>query len=436
MRSFPSAPVDPARPDAPRAGRSVTRRHRLAALCALIVATGGIAAPLAHAEDDDKLEREHEKVQEQIDHAEHELEHASKRLHQTTVRLDRAQTRLGGARSHLQRVRVDLGDARLERDRLARRLDAAEKQLLVAIRELRAAREDVAAQRLHLRGTVIDMATQGDPVLEMISSYMTSGSIEETLITETAGELVVGREDQALDQLQAAEDRVQEHKDDVQGLRDRIAADKAAAQRNLVRIRDLYEEAERTRDQVARFVDQARRARQAAASARAHDQAALRRLEEREARIRRQIQALAAQAGGGNYSGNPDGLLAYPVNGAVTSPFGYREHPIYHYWGLHNGTDFGAACGAPLLAGANGTVIKTYFDSVYGHRLYLAIGQINGASIVLVYNHLSRYAAGQGTRVTRGQTVGYVGTTGWSTGCHLHFTVLRNGVPVDPMQYL
>ena len=95
-----------------------------------------------------------------------------------------------------------------------------------------------------------------------------------------------------------------------------------------------------------------------------------------------------------------------------------------------------ASRGAALWAGESGTVISEYYDEVYGNRLYLAIGKVNGANITLVYNHLSRYAVSQGARVKRGQVVGYSGTTGWSTGCHLHFTVLRNGEAVNPMQYL
>ena len=81
-------------------------------------------------------------------------------------------------------------------------------------------------------------------------------------------------------------------------------------------------------------------------------------------------------------------------------------------------------------------MINTYWDEVYGNRLYLSIGRVNGANITLVYNHMSGYAAGEGETVARGEVVGYVGSTGWSTGCHLHFTVLRNGEPVDPMNYM
>jgi murein DD-endopeptidase MepM/ murein hydrolase activator NlpD len=82
-----------------------------------------------------------------------------------------------------------------------------------------------------------------------------------------------------------------------------------------------------------------------------------------------------------------------------------------------------------------GKVLTEYYSSVWGNRLYLNVGLVNGKFITVIYNHLSRYAVGTGTVVNRGQTVGYVGTTGWSTGCHLHFTVMENGKPVDPTKY-
>jgi len=201
-------------------------------------------------------------------------------------------------------------------------------------------------------------------------------------------------------------------------------------------VEGLFQDARDAKQAVDRLVAESRDARQRALRARQADRAALQRLEARERRIRQQILAAAAAAGGGTYNGDTGGLLAMPVNGPVTSPYGYRRHPIYGYWGLHNGTDFGAGCGAPLFAGAAGTVTSTYYDEVYGNRLYLSIGTVNGANVTLVYNHLSRYNVSSGARVGRGDVVGYVGTTGWSTGCHMHFTVLRNGNPVDPMQYL
>ena len=92
-----------------------------------------------------------------------------------------------------------------------------------------------------------------------------------------------------------------------------------------------------------------------------------------------------------SYNGPTNGLLIRPVPGALTSPYGYRIHPIYHYWGLHDGDDFGVACGEGMKAVAGGTVVAKYFSTVYGNRLYLSLGNVNGKNLTAVYNHASRY---------------------------------------------
>ena len=90
------------------------------------------------------------------------------------------------------------------------------------------------------------------------------------------------------------------------------------------------------------------------------------------------------------------GPAAYPVAGYVTSPFGYRTHPIYHYWGLHDGVDFGGGCGSPLHAAAPGRVVSSYFSGVYGNRLVIDHGVLGGKGIATIYNHASSYTVGVG----------------------------------------
>ena len=125
-----------------------------------------------------------------------------------------------------------------------------------------------------------------------------------------------------------------------------------------------------------------------------------------------------------------------PVDGYVTSPFGWRTHPIYGYRSLHDGIDYGAGCGTPIVSPANGVVLEQYYQSAWGNRIIIDHGFHRGAGLATISNHLSSYAVSAGERVKRGQVIGYVGTTGWSTGCHLHFTVLQNGSPVNPMNWL
>ncbi|WP_020387049.1 M23 family metallopeptidase [Kribbella catacumbae] len=128
--------------------------------------------------------------------------------------------------------------------------------------------------------------------------------------------------------------------------------------------------------------------------------------------------------------------LSYPLNTYITSPFGMRFHPVLHYWKLHDGTDFGGGCGTPIRAAASGVVTDKYYNGGYGNRLFVSHGVIDGSSITTVYNHLSKYKARVGQRVAKGQIIGYVGTTGYSTGCHLHFMVYQDGTVVNPMKWL
>jgi murein DD-endopeptidase MepM/ murein hydrolase activator NlpD len=410
-----------------------------AVAAALTIAT--LAIPIANADDEDDLRDKQDQVQSQIHRAHDDLHEASRAVARSTRRLERAANRLGDARERLQGVRRDLWDARAERLRLTKALVRAQDRLDRVAAQLRAAQADVADQRELLRTTVLGMETEDNAELAVMDAITSSGSIEELLLARTAGTMILGREDQALLAYEAAEAALADWKDEVRDARDTVAEKKEAARQNLLTIRGLFGDARDTRAEVARLVDRSRAARHAAVKARQRDRAALERLEEREARIKQEILRLVRQqqqqsGGAPTYNGSTDGLLQTPVSGAVTSPFGWRTHPIYGYWGLHDGTDFGAGCGSSLYAGESGTVINEYYDEVYGNRLYLSVGTVNGANLTLVYNHLSSYNVSEGAHVGRGDVVGYVGSTGWSTGCHLHFTVLRNGEPVDPMNYL
>lgn len=127
-----------------------------------------------------------------------------------------------------------------------------------------------------------------------------------------------------------------------------------------------------------------------------------------------------------------DGTLRRPVGGPITSPFGIRVHPLTGAVKLHDGTDFGVPCGTPVHAAGAGNVVGRGFDGAYGNRV--AVRHPDG--LETSYNHLSSQAVVVGERVTQSTVLGRVGSTGLSTGCHLHFMVRRNGEPIDPMTLL
>jgi murein DD-endopeptidase MepM/ murein hydrolase activator NlpD len=126
-------------------------------------------------------------------------------------------------------------------------------------------------------------------------------------------------------------------------------------------------------------------------------------------------------------------LIRQPVSAArITSGFGARFHPILGYTKVHTGVDFAAPIGTPIFAAGNGTVISAGWDSGYGRRV--EIQHANG--YITTYNHMSGFARGiaQGARVRQGQGVGFIGSTGLSTGPHLHYEIMVNGHFVDPMR--
>ncbi|SDR51863.1 Murein DD-endopeptidase MepM and murein hydrolase activator NlpD, contain LysM domain [Rhizobiales bacterium GAS191] len=126
-------------------------------------------------------------------------------------------------------------------------------------------------------------------------------------------------------------------------------------------------------------------------------------------------------------------LLRKPMTGGrFTSPFGYRYHPILGYGRPHTGVDWADKVGSPIFAAGNGTVLKASWDSGYGNRV--EIQHNNG--YVTTYNHMSAYAKGltPGSRVRQGQVIGFLGSTGLSTGPHLHYEVIVNGHFVDPLR--
>jgi murein DD-endopeptidase MepM/ murein hydrolase activator NlpD len=125
-------------------------------------------------------------------------------------------------------------------------------------------------------------------------------------------------------------------------------------------------------------------------------------------------------------------VLAAPVAGAVTSGFGPRMHPSFETVRMHTGVDFAASTGTPVKAADDGVVAVAGTRGGYGTTVIL--DHNNG--LATLYGHLSRLAVGEGAKVARGQVIGYAGSTGYSTGPHLHFEVRVNGNPVDPMRYL
>jgi murein DD-endopeptidase MepM/ murein hydrolase activator NlpD len=152
-----------------------------------------------------------------------------------------------------------------------------------------------------------------------------------------------------------------------------------------------------------------------------------------EAHIQAQLRGFSSRSGAEHYSG---GDLLMPVNGWKSSNFGYRYDPFYRVWQLHAGTDFAAPHGSPIHAAASGRVVRAGWAGGYGNYTCVDHGRLDGVDFMTCYGHQSAILVHVGEWVHRGDVIGRVGTTGASTGNHLHFETRFDGVPRNPLKYL
>ncbi|MBV9527979.1 M23 family metallopeptidase, partial [Sphingomonas sp.] len=123
------------------------------------------------------------------------------------------------------------------------------------------------------------------------------------------------------------------------------------------------------------------------------------------------------------------GLMMPVAGGHITSYFGNRYHPILHYVRFHAGLDIGASWGSPIVAAGDGRIVAAGWAGGYGREVQIA----HAGGITSLYGHMSEIVAAPGSFVRAGQLIGYVGSSGLSTGPHVHFEVRQNGAPVNPL---
>lgn len=165
------------------------------------------------------------------------------------------------------------------------------------------------------------------------------------------------------------------------------------------------------------------------------DRGAYERAERELARQSESIQAMISRSGHSSDVQVVSGFIK-PIGGRITSPFGWRRHPIFNSRSFHSGIDIGGQYNGGIRASNAGKVIYTGWYGGYGKVVILDHGQVNGIPITTLYAHLNSCRVSVGEYVSKGQVVGYEGTTGYSTGPHLHFEVRVNGRPNNPLNYI
>ncbi|RNL78683.1 M23 family metallopeptidase [Nocardioides marmorisolisilvae] len=394
-----------------------------------------LGAPVLSGAQADDLHDKNKRQHNHVRSLEADLDDSSRALATAYKNLKTAQTKLASAQQTLAQTQGQLTAARVLDAQMQAKLIKAQAALTKAQSDLKTGIANVKRQRADIGRLAAENYQIGDPRLLRFTAIVDAQSPDELATQFNTIDNLMDKQTSMFDHLKAAEALLRVQKDKVAAYQGVVADQRQAAAVNLARKNALEKKAAAYSAQVASLVFQRQKSAAWAAKVKKSDARKLARSKKEEERIKQIILARARHQHGG-YSGGHKGFLIMPVrNTYVTSPYGWRKHPIYGYWGLHDGDDFHAPCGVPLLAGRSGTVIQEYYSDVWGNRLYLDVGKFNGKPVTLIYNHISSYKARTGQQVRTGQIVAYAGTTGWSTACHLHFTVLVNGTAVDPMQF-
>ncbi len=277
---------------------------------------------------------------------------------------------------------------------------------------------------LHRLGDRVDRLYRQEQT-DTLSLLLTSTSFTDALDMFDYLRRIADEDQRIANQVGAAKKRVRTQREETRTTRKRHRQETRVVAVRVGQIRALRDRLAASRSGlVAAQVERQQDLAELSAAEREHV-AEMEALQQVSSELAAKIQAAQAAAGTGGGSPSAAGYV-WPVLGPVTSPFGWR-------WGrMHEGIDIAAGSGTPIRAAAAGTVIYAGWLGGYGNLTIID----HGGGVATAYGHQSSLAASTGAYVAQGQVTGYVGSTGHSTGAHLHFEVRVNGVPQDPLGYL
>jgi murein DD-endopeptidase MepM/ murein hydrolase activator NlpD len=395
-------------------------------LCAAAVALAGPGSAAAGPGDDAK------RASRAVDRAEAILEHATATARNAARRLEAATAALPDARKKVATSRGLVAAASAQAAAARRKADIARESFAAVAGRFEEAQEHV----VQARDRVDDIAA---------ASYMGGNFATINVLVGARGpqdamdrlglvDQVMQKQQESVDELIGAR-RVARTEQDRAGLAKRVAEEaESEAVGKLAAAKRAQVAAQQASAAVVRLAQSRRSALAVARSQRSAVLAKYEAARAEEARIQNALRSYDHKTGdGGDYLG---GDLRMPVNGWKSSNFGNRYDPYYRVWQLHAGTDFAAGGGTPIHAAAGGRVVQTGWYGGYGNYTCINHGRRDGRSFSTCYGHQSKILVYEGEYVRRGEVIGRVGTTGASTGYHLHFETRFDGVPKDPLNYL
>lgn len=344
-------------------------------------------------------------------------------LNEATVRVTNLQAQLDQTNSAIAGVNARLGDLAAQQRSTERKLEWNTIQLDAAQKTLKL-HDDLLKKRL------VDAYEHGD--LGYLSVLLASKSFTDFVERWEDLRLLIAANQRAVRARKAAEEKVASAQRDLESTQAALQSQEQAQQR--------------ARNQLAILADERSNLVAVADAQRRHVASEVAQIEDLSASEEAQLEALiverqreleaqreaARRAAGIVGTTSAPGALAWPVSGTITSPFGYRRNPFGGGMEFHQGLDIAAPMGTTITAAASGTVISAGWYGGYGN--YILID--HGGGMATGYGHCSQIFVSVGQQVQKGQAIGAVGSTGASTGPHVHFEVRIHGKPVDPAAYL
>lgn len=328
-----------------------------------------------------------------------------------------AQDRLSNLEQNLQTTTTQIQDSENRLKLATERLEQLQADLSVAERSFKE-RQDATVGRLRFlqRST----ASHGWTVL------LQSRSINDFLSRRRHLKMVYQADQQILAKLTEEANRIVKQKTDVEQVKNEISL----IRQQLLAQKNDYQSQAASQSELIDRLNNDRLALAAAQTQLEQDSIAIGNLIQQ--KIAAQKAREAAQKAISKRFTEGTGIFGFPSDAPISSPFGYRTHPVLGYRRLHAGIDFAGAYGSPIRAADAGTVIFAGWYGGYGNTVIIS----HGKGITTLYGHSSQLYVSEGQTVQRGQHIAATGSTGLSTGPHLHFEVRRDGTPTDPAPYL
>ncbi|GAA0796544.1 M23 family metallopeptidase [Spirilliplanes yamanashiensis] len=367
------------------------------------------------------------------DRAAANLEDATAAAQRAGIALATAEAALPGAQQRVAEAQGRVVAAEITASTARRRADTAQEAYDAVAARFARAQARVESSRDEF-GALVRRSYQGGTVATFSVLLKATGPMDALDRYGYVSRVLNGQQD-LIDELVAAR-RAAREAQDAAGAAKRAADEaRAEAEAALAAAERAQQEAEQARAAVLALTEQRRTALLAASAERTATLAKYRLARVEEARMVAELRAWERRNGVGPTL-QPGARFLMPVHGWKSSDFGMRFHPLYGAWRLHAGVDLAAGNGEPIYAAADGRVMRAGWAGGYGNYTCVSHGRQQGQSISTCYGHQSRILVGDGQRVRRGQVIGRVGSTGGSTGNHLHFEVRVDGDPRNPEKWL